>query len=167
MSLYYKEEQRFNSWWVIVLFITLFIGLIIPIYQSVFMGDDAVPLTLLLTVLATMTLVATLIFRAKLELEIDRFAIRYRFSPFINSWKRIDKSEILKAEVVKYNPITEYGGYGYRRTFNKGKALNVKGSIGLRILYGKNKKLLIGTQKPEELKPVIESLLESKTSDNG
>ncbi|MCQ0110186.1 hypothetical protein JGC31_01235 [Zhouia sp. CL16] len=53
-------------------------------------------------------------------------------------------------KVIKYNPIKDYGGYGWRIGFRgKGKALNIRGNKGIQIIYKNNKKLLIGTQKPE------------------
>jgi hypothetical protein len=60
-------------------------------------------------------------------------------------------------EVVKYNPISDYGGWGVRLSRN-GKAFNVKGEFGLKLYFDNRKPLLIGTQKPEELKKILESL---------
>ena len=55
----------------------------------------------------------------------------------------------------------EYGGWGYRISPRNGKAFNIKGSWGLQLVLSNGDKLLLGTQKPEELKKAIEQLKES------
>ena len=46
----------------------------------------------------------------------------------------------------------EYGGWGLRLgLFGNGKAFNVSGDKGLQLEFTDNKKLLIGTNRPEEL----------------
>jgi len=60
-----------------------------------------------------------------------------------------------------YYPISEFGGWGLRGGFffNKGKekAVNVSGDIGIQLIFKNGKKLLIGTQKKEEAKRVLET----------
>ncbi|MBX2959059.1 MAG: hypothetical protein KF732_03800 [Flavobacteriales bacterium] len=54
--------------------------------------------------------------------------------------------------VRQYSPLTEYGGWGIRLgLFGKGTAYNVSGNKGLQLEFTNNKKLLIGTNKPNEL----------------
>jgi hypothetical protein len=60
--------------------------------------------------------------------------------------------------VRKYNPLTEYGGWGYRTGFGKKSgAMNVKGNIGIQIELSNGKKLLLGTQKKTEANKVLET----------
>jgi hypothetical protein len=48
--------------------------------------------------------------------------------------------------------LTEYGGWGLRLgLFGKGTAFNVSGDIGLQLEFTDDRKLLIGTNKPDEL----------------
>lgn len=165
MSVYFTEEQRFRSWWIKGAFIISIIGTLIPFYRIIVFDDSSIPLTPMVIVLVTVVLIATMIFSAKLETEVDKHAIKYRYFPFIMNWKRIEKKSIKHAEVKKYSPIRDYGGYGYRIRFGGDKALNVKGNMGLLIEYDENKKLMIGTQKPEELRISIENLLSTNRID--
>ena len=58
----------------------------------------------------------------------------------------------------------EYGGWGLRYGFfGKGRALNVSGNTGLQIEFNNGKRLLIGTNKPRELKEVLTKLNQIKT----
>ena len=60
-------------------------------------------------------------------------------------------------EVRRYSPILEYGGWGYRPGRKK-LALNVSGNQGLEIKFRNGRKLMIGTQKREDLERVIRRL---------
>lgn len=60
------------------------------------------------------------------------------------------------AYVREYNPLMEYGGWGFRSSMKgNGNAWNVSGNKGLQIEMIDGKKFMIGTQKPEELSAVL------------
>ncbi|MHC4643443.1 MAG: hypothetical protein ACYS32_17515, partial [Planctomycetota bacterium] len=59
-----------------------------------------------------------------------------------------------------YKPILEYGGWGIRCSFTgKGKAYNVSGNKGVQLVFTNGKKLLIGSQQPDDLAAAIEEML--------
>lgn len=153
----FKEEQKFGKWKIIPILLIAVIGLFILLLRE---GFETRPNSIVLAcVLVFVSLVGVLILKSKLETSIDKYAIRYRFFPFISNWKRIEKEHIQQMEVVKYSPIADYGGYGYRFSFRNGRALNTGGNKGLKIVYNQNKKLLIGTKKPAELEQAINEFL--------
>jgi hypothetical protein len=63
----------------------------------------------------------------------------------------------LKCYVRKYKPLAEFGGWGLRFGVS-GKAYNISGNKGLQLELTNNKKLLIGTQKPEELSEALNKI---------
>jgi len=159
MSSHFNEVQKFKSWWIRGVLLLATAGAAFPVIKGIMEPKSSGSVIPMVIVLIIICAIAVLIFRATLEIEVDKYAIKYKYSPFINQWKRIEKAQIVSAEVVKYSPIREFGGYGYRVRLGKGKALNVKGNMGLKLVYDNQKKLLLGTQKPEELKSAIISLL--------
>ncbi|MBK5210456.1 MAG: hypothetical protein JJE44_13285 [Flavobacteriaceae bacterium] len=70
------------------------------------------------------------------------------------SWEAISK-----CYVRNYNAIFEYGDWGLKFSFRKsrGKSFTVKGNIGLQIALLNGNKILIGTQKKEEIQRTIET----------
>lgn len=102
-------------------------------------------------------LILTLFLTMKLETRIDREGIAYRFYPFIQKWERIDWEKIAHCEVITYNPIKDYGGWGIRYG-HRGKAYNVRGNKGLLISFQSGKKLLIGTGKEQQLRTFLENI---------
>ena len=97
----------------------------------------------------------------RLQVSIDNSAIYYRFPPFIRVEKILTNLDIRTINVRKYRPIWEYGGYGFRVRFRSGKALNIAGKYGLQLVLSNGKRLLLGTQKPQELKQALVRLKES------
>jgi len=101
----------------------------------------------------------SLIFFFKLTTRIDEKGIHYQFFPFHFKFKLISWNEISKVFVRTYDPIGEYGGWGLKGGWSKskGKAINVSGDIGIQLELKTGKKLLIGTQKENDAKSVLET----------
>jgi hypothetical protein len=64
--------------------------------------------------------------------------------------RRILLNEIRSAEVISYDPIRDYGGYGIR-TGRFGKAYIAAGTRGVRIKLANGATVVIGSQRSEEL----------------
>ena len=95
-----------------------------------------------------------LIFSTKLATEVSKGGILIRMRPIQRTEKHIDWSEIEHVEIVKYKPWKDYGGRGVR-VGRHGTGYHIKGNIGLQIKLKKGKRILIGTQKSDELKSVL------------
>ena len=153
----FKEEQRFTQSWLIVIVIIsalVPVGVIINEYSK---SNTNMSFTVLLLTTLSIIFFSGLIFFFKLKTRIDEIGIHYQFSPFHFSLRTIKWNEIQKAYVRNYDPIGEYGGWGLKGGWSKskGKAINVSGDIGLQLELKNGKKLLIGSQKENELKQVI------------
>lgn len=160
-KLIFKEEQSFvNTWmWYLVL------GIMVLAVGGAILGyihnpDSEGVVGLIITVIATAGVVA-LLYSSRLYVSIDQDKLYYRFPPFVNNEKSISKEDIKEMYVRKYKPIWEYGGYGYRFRFRSGKAMNVAGNKGLQLLLRNDKRILIGTQKPEAMEHAIRRLKEN------
>lgn len=92
----------------------------------------------------------------KMETEIDENGIEIRMSPFVR--KRYLFNEISNMYIRKYRPIVEYGGWGIKGWKKSNRAFNMKGDTGLQLELLNTDRVLIGTQKPEELAMVIEGV---------
>jgi hypothetical protein len=164
---YFREEQRFNQWWIWVI-ILLACGIWIwMFFQQIVMGkpfgtNPASDLGVVLT--GILPVVVLLLFRfLKLETIIDDEGVKCRFKPFQRKFKTFSSRDIVKFEVKKYNPILDYGGWGIRYG-RKGSAYNVRGNMGLHLELRNKKNFLIGTQTPDSLKYAIEKLMKATES---
>jgi len=82
--------------------------------------------------------------------------IYIRFFPFHCTFRRIAFTEMKQCKVRTYRPIREYGGWGIRYGC-KGKAYNVSGNRGVQIELLNGNRVLIGSQRAEELWRAIQA----------
>jgi hypothetical protein len=163
-KIYFKEEQKFNQWWIWLIVILLSGFWIWQLVQQIFMGipfgNNPAP-DFVLILLGIFPAGAIFLFYAlTLEIIVDDSGVHYRFRPFQRKHKVISKKDIAKFEVRKYNPIMDYGGWGIRLgTSRKGNAYNVKGNMGALFEFKNGKKFLLGTQNPEAFRSALNKLM--------
>jgi hypothetical protein len=168
-KLYFKEVQRFNQWYILVLNVITFAIVVFFITKEIIHLQQTSQATneaywLLLIGLIPLLLIL-LFYMVKLETEIRKEGIYFRFKPFQRKFKFYDWKDILKFYVRKYKPIKEYGGWGVRAGTKKyGRAYNVSGNMGLQIELTNGKKILIGTVKATELERAITKIKKEKES---
>jgi hypothetical protein len=159
----FNEEQRFTQLWLHILLIVSFIVPLILIVKEFIDGDgkDQGTLVNLVIVISSMVLVYGLIFSLKLITRIDETGIQLKFIPFRFKNRVIRWEEIEKAYVRNYDAIREFGGWGMKGGVlwrkKRGIAYNVHGDIGLQLELKNGKKILIGTQKQEEMKRLLQT----------
>lgn len=88
-----------------------------------------------------------------LETKIDKFGIHYRFFPFIRKWRIIYKEDITEWE-VKRTTVLRHG----MSLTHRGQAFKMNGDRFLSLVYRNGKKILLGTQKPEEMNEALSNL---------
>jgi hypothetical protein len=86
----------------------------------------------------------------KLYTRIDSEGVHFRMTPFHFREKVIYWDEIDQIHVRQYSPIKEYGGWGIRMGGKNGNAFNVRGNYGIQLVRKNGKKILLGTQRPQE-----------------
>lgn len=157
----FKEEQRFTQLWLIILvLVSTLVPLAIIVGSYIENPERFSPLEFALIVVL-IVLACGLIFIFKLSTRVDEIGIHYKFFPFHINYKHIYWKDIKSAHIRTYDAIAEYGGWGLKggALWNKsnGTAINVSGNIGMQLELKNGKKLLIGTNKPNEAKAVLET----------
>jgi hypothetical protein len=93
----------------------------------------------------------------KLITQVRSDGLHVRFSPFRERIIRF--GDIASYSVRQYNPLREYGGWGIRWTKKNGMAYNVSGNMGVQLELADNKKILIGSQKADELAASLRQMM--------
>ena len=152
----FSEIQKFKQRWLWIILFGINGLLVFTIIKRIILGHQfgdkllgnlgfyiAFIITLFLTIL---------IYNLCLDTQLKKDGIYVRFFPFHQTFRFFPWEKIDKLYVRQYNPVTEYGGWGIRiGLFGKGKAFNVSGNKGLQIEFHNEERLLIGTNKPDEL----------------
>ncbi len=98
----------------------------------------------------------------KLQTEVRPDGLYVRYFPFHIHFKRFGPEGLNEYYARQYKPILEYGGWGIRYSLRNGKVYNVSGNKGVQLVLSSGKKLLIGSQKAEELETAIRSIMEKR-----
>jgi hypothetical protein len=159
----FTERQRFKQWWLWLILLGINGIFLFGIYKQVIGGQqfgDKPMSNLGLLITAGLTILLTILFvNFRLDTTIKKDGIYVRFFPFHLKFKHFAWEKLTKSFVRQYSPITEFGGWGLRfALFGSGRAFNVSGNKGLQLEFTDNKKLLIGTNKAEELTRILNDI---------
>lgn len=153
---YFVEIQKFRNKYIRNVIGIIAIFPIVQIFGIIFVNHNISMFQyLFLSVIFMMGMFFYLSF-FELKTAIKKEGIYVKFIPmhvrnFFFSWEDIENLEI-----VPYRPFRDYFGWGYRPSiFGKGKAMTIAGYYGLKITFKNGETLLVGTQRPEELKYLI------------
>jgi hypothetical protein len=69
---------------------------------------------------------------------------------------RIDATQVASVAAATFDPIAEFGGYGWRR-FKGGRAYLAGGTTGVRLKLKSGSTIVIGSTRPTDLARAIEA----------
>ena len=150
-SLIFQETQRFRQIWIWA----LILGMSGFSISSLFLLEDKAPLTFgdLAFPLGGILLLNILFLSFTLTTRIVANSLSYRFFPFTR-WRTFRFEEMEALDLVEYNGLWEYGGWGIKWNGDTW-SYTTGGKWGV-IVKTTDKKFLLGTQKPEEVRQVID-----------
>nr|WP_294870247.1 DUF6141 family protein [uncultured Pedobacter sp.] len=159
----FSEKQRFGQKWIWAILIganlIFFYGVFYQVFQRKSFDDNSMSNMQLLIASGLMLLFTLAVLTLKLETYIKKDGIYVRFFPFHLTLKKYSWDNIQRFSVRQYDPITEYGGWGFRFGFlTKGMAFNVSGNKGIQLVLKNGSRLLIGTNKPDEASETLKKL---------
>jgi len=159
----FTERQKFKQWWLWLILLGINGLFLFGVFKQVIGGQQfgGKPMSNLGLLFATgLTILLTILFVSfRLDTTIRKDGIYVRFFPFHLKFKHYTWDSLTKSFVRQYSPLTEYGGWGLRiGLFGKGTAFNVSGDKGLQLEFINKKKLLIGTNKPDELTETLNKI---------
>lgn len=143
----FHEDQQFRQPWIWALLLLVSAAIFAVVYASR-------SIWLALLVLLLDAALVGFMYSLKLTTEVSPNGVLVRFFPMFR--QNISLSQIGSHYVRVYRPILEYGGWGVRYGL-KGKAYNVRGNRGVQLELVRGERLLIGSQRAEELAQAIEA----------
>lgn len=155
----FHEEQRFKQ---LFIWLPLIALCIFAVYQN--WGEAPImENNKMWSLLLPLLLVIFLLVLIRLKTSINQHGIQVQFFPFhlkpvVYKWE-----DIYTAEVLKYSPIGDYGGWGIRISLSgKGKAFSVSGTDGIKIILENGKTRMLGTQLPKDAQKAIQQFIKEK-----
>lgn len=150
--LFYEEKQflRSNSiiWIAIAGLLITFLALVLNFSSN---KKDWIGMLIMSIVILT---IVPLLLLASVHLRIEKEGIYVRYFPFHFKPLFFKWSEIDHFELRKYDPLSEFGGWGLKGT-KSNRAYNVSGDMGLQITLSNGRKLLVGTGNPKKMEVAL------------
>ncbi len=135
----FTETQQFRQRWLWgIISASILIGI-----AGLLIDSSAWPVIVIVLVLPLLMWVY------RLDTRFDQEGVHYKVFPLFG-WRTIRWINITKATVTTY----EFVGYGVRWNFGEW-VYNVNGNQGLRLETSNGKRILIGTQKPDEVRAFL------------
>jgi len=153
----FREDQRFRQWWLLALLLVpvapFAYGMYVQLVLGRKWGTKPISEAGLLVVGVLVLGVPVWFWFLRLITEVHDDAVHVHFIPL---WRKriIPIRDIRTAVAVTYRPLRDYGGWGIRWG-PRGQAYNVSGDRGVQLELANGKRLLIGSQRPEELEAAI------------
>lgn len=157
----FQETQRFRQIWIWA----LILGISGVSLSSLFFLEDKPPLNFgdLAFPIGMILLLNLLFLSFTLTTRVEGDSLSYRFFPFTR-WRTFRFEEIETMELVEYNGLWEYGGWGIKWNGDSW-SYTTGGKWGI-MVKTRNKKFLLGTQKPEQVRQVLELFQSRKSAKN-
>ncbi len=158
MNIHFREEQRFRQLWLLAMMgvpaLLIFYGAYRQLALGRPWGNNPMPDVGLALFLAGYLLFLFWFLGLKLVTEVRDQEL---YIKFVRLWRarRIPLDQIRQATALTYSPILDYGGWGIRWGRN-GMAYNVSGDRGVLLELASGKKVLVGSQRAEDLARAIE-----------
>ncbi|WP_209976043.1 DUF6141 family protein [Paenibacillus eucommiae] len=163
----YREIQRPRQLllWLLALLVTVFMwyGFIQQIIFGIPLGSNPAPDAVLVALWLIFGIAFPIIMLIwmKLIIEVRDDGLYIRFMPFHTRYRQFLYKEITHYEPIIYSGFERFGGWGIRVNFKGETAYTMNGNQGLELKL-RNKTVVIGTQKPEELKKAMDALNKSQ-----
>jgi len=143
--LVFPTQKMSPIWNLLLVFPLLMTCYIFPVQQLIggyFSVYSLIPVAFVLSAMA-------LFYSIVLRVSISEDGIRYKMSPFHFRFKEIPKPDIKTMELVVFDALGEYGGWGIRWTGTT-TAYILKSGWGMMVTKQSGKKVLIGIPKETE-----------------
>lgn len=158
----YREVQTIQSLWfwgmILIPMAIIIYGMIQQLIFKIPWGNNPIS-NKGLAVIGLIVIIGLPLFLKMIRLEIlvrDN-GIFFRYAPFHFRFQRIPFENVKSYQIIQYRPLRDYGGWGIR--YGKyGKVYSISGNTGFQIITSNQKKILLGTLNPNELKNAVDSI---------
>jgi hypothetical protein len=110
--------------------------------------------TYLLITIFPVLFILNLLLPFKLTMQIRTDGIYVRFPPLQPSFRKFYWSEISQVYIRSYDAVSEYYGWGIKIS-PAGTGYIVAGNVGIQIIFKNGNKVLITTQRPDEVNEIL------------
>ena len=160
----FSEVQRFSLLLIMPLVILFLVAIVLEghmIFRPALETEEPWPAWAMPVSIAGIVInaiVTVVLIFAKLQTRLSESTLYMRFFPLHFSYRKIDFDTIATVYARSYQPLGEFGGWGIRWT-PRGRAYNVSGNRGVQLELKNGKKILLGSQRADELASLLQETM--------
>jgi len=156
----YREVQGGGLWWAwLIVLLVAAVAWWLFVEQLVLghpLGTDPLPDWGAWIVWALVGLgLPSLVLSMRLVTEVSSQGVAIRFRPLTRRFIRF--ADISEVSARTYSPMKEYGGWGIKGWSRRNIAYNISGNRGVQLVLKDGRRILVGSERAEELARVIET----------
>lgn len=140
-------------------FLKVLLGIILAavIVNLVLQKGVMTDFNLVLITILPFLIIVNIILASKLIMQIRTDGIYVRFPPWQSPFSKFYWTEISEVYIREYNALREYFGWGLRVS-PRGISYIVGGNTGIQIIFRNSNKVLISTQRQEEVNEILKRI---------
>ncbi|MCX7018154.1 MAG: DUF6141 family protein [bacterium] len=96
----------------------------------------------------------------KMTTEMREDGLFIRLLPFMRSSKSIPLEGVVKCEVMAFSPLSNLGGSWGKHSRLHDTVYRLSGFHGVRLVYNDGKRIVLGSERPEQLNRAITGLIQ-------
>jgi len=155
----FQERQRFTQKWILVLVSILALGtwgmaLVRFAFHRPKESGALEDTLMILTWIVVGVGIPYLFLAMQLTTEVRGDGLYLRYAPFHRCPRVFHWEELSRFQARRYRPLREYGGWGIRWG-PAGRAYNVRGDRGVQLVFKDGRRLMVGSQRAEELEEAM------------
>lgn len=157
----FKEEQSFQRWDVIAFLGMLIIGLIYGMYTGSIADNVALSPAVGSSCIVVLSFLMFYLLSIKMRVSISDKNISFQYYPLHYKKHKIKLHNIAHCAVVDNSFIQSFSGANLNFAVQE-QMYSCNGRKGLEIVLKNRERIFIGSRNPQELKEVIENVLNKK-----
>ncbi len=155
-NILFSEQQTITKWYVWILPVLVLVVCVYVILHQLLLqqagSTDAIPLNILIVMVLIPCILIVFLRHIRMKVEITSKGILYDVRPFQDG--HILWSEVKEIKLIPYTRMA----LGLAPGGVSGKAYNISGTHCMQLTKKNGQKILLGTEKPELLRKVLEKI---------
>ena len=149
-----EESSKLVDNWIIILLTIALFGLAYLLFKIFRLGPKVGQIVSICGIIVFLIAIVICMI-AKLDLKMDSKGVSFTYPPFLNQKEVYLWSDIKSIELVKFDAMTEFGGWGNKHSSKFGNGYLTSGKFGLCITNTKLEKTTVTVLDTLKAKEII------------
>ncbi|MEM0448896.1 MAG: DUF6141 family protein [Methanomassiliicoccales archaeon] len=159
----FREVQRLRQPWVLAIVFGITLMAWAMAFSQLVLGvplgnNPATDWQMVVILMLVGVLFPAFILSLELSVEVRRDGLFLRYRPFHRKYIDLKLNTVVSVQAMTYRPLRDFGGWGIRYG-RGGTAYSMSGNEGVQLTYPKNRHIMIGSLRAQELEMAIRSVM--------